>query len=115
MHTDLELLQGFWSITSLAMDGQEMHASMFANAGIVVNANRFTSIGMGAEYEGTLEIDQTTNPRQLNMKFDVGPATGHVHGTSARFCVHAWQWLRGRSASAALKQRNQKSRKEQKQ
>jgi hypothetical protein len=47
MRTDLELLQGLWSITSLAMDGQEMDANMFANASIVVNANRFTSIGIG--------------------------------------------------------------------
>jgi uncharacterized protein (TIGR03067 family) len=79
MRTDLELLQGLWSITSLAMDGQEMDASMFANASIVVNANRFTSIGMGAEYEGTLEIDPTTSPRQLNMQFDVGPEKGNVN------------------------------------
>ena len=79
MHTDLELLQGFWSITSFAMDGHEMPANMFANAGILVNANRFTSIGMGAEYEGTLEIDPSTNPRQLNMHFDVGPEKGNVN------------------------------------
>jgi uncharacterized protein (TIGR03067 family) len=91
MHTDIELLQGSWSITSLAIDGQEMRASMFAKAGIVVNANRFTSIGMGAEYEGTLEIDPSTNPRQLNMQFDVGPGKGNVNPCIYEIVGDVWR------------------------
>ncbi|SRR5258708_5650350 len=91
MRTDLELLQGFWSITSLAMDGQEMHASMFANAGIFVNANRFTSIGIGAEYEGTLEIYPTTSPRQLNMQFDVGLEKGNVNLCNYEIDGEVWR------------------------
>jgi uncharacterized protein (TIGR03067 family) len=79
MRQDIDLLQGSWSITSLAMDGQEMSSDMFASGGIVVKGNRFTSIGMGAEYEGTLELDPSTNPRQLNMRFDLGPEKGNVN------------------------------------
>jgi uncharacterized protein (TIGR03067 family) len=79
MPQDIDLLQGSWSITSLSMDGQELPAAMFAKASIVVKGNRFTSLGMGTQYEGTLELDSSTNPRQLNMNFDAGPEKGNVN------------------------------------
>lgn len=79
MRQDIDLLQGFWSITSLEMEGREMPANMFSSARIEVKGNRFTSLGMGAEYQGTLELDPSTNPPQLNMKFDVGPEKGNIN------------------------------------
>jgi uncharacterized protein (TIGR03067 family) len=79
MPQDLYLLQGSWSISSLSMDGQDLPPGMFANASIVVKGDRFTSLGMGATYEGTLELDSSTNPCQLNMNFDVGPEKGNVN------------------------------------
>jgi hypothetical protein len=45
MPQDIDLLEGSWSIKSLALEGQERPAAMFANASMV---NRFTSLGMGA-------------------------------------------------------------------
>jgi uncharacterized protein (TIGR03067 family) len=66
MPQDIDLLQGSWSITSLLMEGQELPASLFANASMV-KGNRFTSLGIGTEYGGTLTLDSSTNPRQLNM------------------------------------------------
>jgi uncharacterized protein (TIGR03067 family) len=83
MPQDLDLLQGSWSITSLLMEGQELPAAMFRNSFIVVKGNRFTSLGMGTEYGGTLELDSSTNPCQLNMRFDVGPEKGNVN-----FCIY---------------------------
>jgi uncharacterized protein (TIGR03067 family) len=44
-----------------------------------VKGNHFASFGMGAEYGGSLELDTSTNPRQLNMRFDVGPEKGNVN------------------------------------
>jgi uncharacterized protein (TIGR03067 family) len=79
MPQDIDLLQGSWSIKSLTLEGQEMPAAMFANASTVVQGNRFTSLGMGTQYEGTLELDASTNPRQLNMNFDAGPEKGNVN------------------------------------
>lgn len=79
MPQDIDLLQGSWSITSLLMEGQELPASMFANASIVVKGNRFTSLGMGTEYAGTLTIDSSTIPHQLDMNFDVGPEKVNVN------------------------------------
>jgi uncharacterized protein (TIGR03067 family) len=94
MPSDLDLLQGTWSIRSLRMDGHEMPSAIYANAGIVVKGDRFTSTGMGAEYEGTLELDASTNPRQLNMRFDAGPEKGNVNlciyeiaGNDWKLCV----------------------------
>jgi uncharacterized protein (TIGR03067 family) len=59
-----------------------------------VNGKRFTSTGMGTEYEGTLELDASTNPRQLNMRFDAGPEKGNVNlciyeiaGNDWKLCV----------------------------
>jgi uncharacterized protein (TIGR03067 family) len=79
MPQDIDLLQGSWSIKSLALEGQEMPAAMFANASMVVHGKRFTSLGMGTPYEGTLELDASTNPHQLNMNFDAGPEKGNVN------------------------------------
>ncbi len=79
MPHDIDLLQGSWSIKALMLEGQAMPSVMFANASIVVQANRFVSLGMGTPYEGTLELDSSTNPHQLNMNFDVGPEKGNVN------------------------------------
>src|SRR5258705_23627 len=56
-----------------------MPESMLANARIAVDGNRFASMSMGAKYEGTLELDESTSPRQLNMKFDAGPEKGNTN------------------------------------
>jgi uncharacterized protein (TIGR03067 family) len=79
MHLDLDWLQGAWSIKSLSMDGRDMPASLLSNASIVVKENRFVGLGMGAEYEGTLDVDTSATPNQLNMRFDVGPEKGNVN------------------------------------
>jgi uncharacterized protein (TIGR03067 family) len=79
MSNDLNLLQGSWSVTTLELDGQKMPAAMLADARIVVQGDRFTSTGMGGVYEGTLELDESTTPRQLNMTFDAGPEKGNTN------------------------------------
>jgi uncharacterized protein (TIGR03067 family) len=79
MSNDLDLLQGSWSVTTLELDGQKMPAAMLADARIVVQGDRFTSTGMGGVYEGTLELDESTTPRQLNMTFDAGPEKGNTN------------------------------------
>ncbi len=76
MGRDLDLLQGSWTVTALEVEGQGMPSAMLANSRIVIKGSRFTSTGMGAVYEGTLEIDASTRPRQLTMKFDAGPEKG---------------------------------------
>jgi uncharacterized protein (TIGR03067 family) len=79
MPRDIDLLQGSWLVTSLELDGQAMPANIFASARLVIKGHRFTSVGMGAEYEGTLEVDESTTPRQIDMQFDAGPEKGNVN------------------------------------
>lgn len=79
MNQDLDLLQGSWTITALQVNGEQMSEEMLRGARIVVRGNRFISTGMGAVYEGQLELDASVSPRQLDMKFDAGPEKGNTN------------------------------------
>jgi uncharacterized protein (TIGR03067 family) len=79
MPGDLDLLQGIWTVATLEFEGQKMPAAMVSNGRIAIEGNRFVSSGMGAVYEGTLELDASTTPRRLDMKFDKGPETGNTN------------------------------------
>ena len=93
--TDLQNLQGAWRVTALEMNGAAMPAAMLANAKIVVDGTRFTSLGMSAVYEGEMTIDETTNPKSFSLKFAAGPELGAVNraiyaldGDSWRLCLN---------------------------
>jgi uncharacterized protein (TIGR03067 family) len=43
-----------------------------------VKSSRFVSTAMGAEYSGTLEVDETSTPKSFNLRFDTGPETGNT-------------------------------------
>jgi uncharacterized protein (TIGR03067 family) len=79
MPKDLDLLQGAWTVKALEVEGEKMPPATLADARIVIQGDRFTSTGMGAVYEGTLELNTRTSPRQLNMKFDRGPEKGNTN------------------------------------
>jgi uncharacterized protein (TIGR03067 family) len=74
MGQDLDGLQGTWSLVSLEIEGQKMPG---AGARIVVRGDRFTTIGMGATYEGTVSVHQTTTPRSFDLHFEQGPEKGN--------------------------------------
>jgi len=76
MADDLEKLQGNWHVTALELDGRDMPAEPFEGAMIIVEKNNFTSLNMGATYEGTVEIDETTEPKSFDMVFTAGHAAG---------------------------------------
>jgi uncharacterized protein (TIGR03067 family) len=79
MSEDIDLLQGVWRIQSISVGGEPMPFSLLETATLQVNGDRFVSLGMGAEYEGTIKIDASREPRHLDMKFDVGPEAGNVN------------------------------------
>jgi uncharacterized protein (TIGR03067 family) len=56
-----------------------MPAGMLADARIAIAGSRFTSTGMGATYEGILELDTSASPPRLDMKFDAGPEKGNTN------------------------------------
>jgi uncharacterized protein (TIGR03067 family) len=76
MRQDLDGLQGTWNIVSLEMDGQKMPG---AGARIVVRGDRFTTIAMGATYEGTVAVHQTTVPKSFDLYFEEGPEKGNTN------------------------------------
>jgi uncharacterized protein (TIGR03067 family) len=76
MSTDLDKLQGSWSMTALEVDGQQMAVHPDDGLRIVIDGDKFTSIGMGATYEGTIALDSTRKPKEIDMVFTVGHAAG---------------------------------------
>jgi uncharacterized protein (TIGR03067 family) len=89
--SDLDQLQGTWAITSLEMDGRQLSPHDFAAARIVVEGDRFTSLGMGAAYSGTLKLDPSTSPRALDMRFDDGPEKGNTNLCIYEFAGDVWK------------------------
>jgi uncharacterized protein (TIGR03067 family) len=107
MQRDLDLLQGSWTVTTLEMDGQATPATMLGEARIVVEGNRFTSTGMGAEYEGTLALDPSAHPPRLDMHFDAGPEKGNTNlgiyqlmGDTWKLCLATRGTVRPKSFTA---------------
>jgi uncharacterized protein (TIGR03067 family) len=56
MPTDLEKLQGSWTVIALESDGQKMPATMLGRSKIVIKGRRFKSVAMGETYEGIMEL-----------------------------------------------------------
>ena len=74
MVTDLDKLQGTWHITALESGGKKIPAPV--DATVVLEGRRFKSLGMGAPFEGTVEIDETKKPKTLDLVFSAGHAKG---------------------------------------
>ncbi len=92
MPNDLDKLQGAWTISALEMDGQSMSSP--GDACVVVKGSRFKTHGMGAVYEGTVEVDSSAKPARIDMKFDKGPEKGNTNlgiyqlkGDSWKLCL----------------------------
>lgn len=65
-------------MVALEVDGQPMPAGMLGTARIVVEGDRFQSLGMGAVYEGTLKLDAAANPKTFDLTFTAGPEKGNT-------------------------------------
>ncbi|HKE22788.1 MAG TPA: TIGR03067 domain-containing protein [Bryobacteraceae bacterium] len=77
MQDDLAKLQGTWHIVALEMDGQRRAAGNGAK--VVVKGDRFTSIGMGADYKGKLVLNASDKPKAFDLKFTSGPEKGNTN------------------------------------
>ncbi len=71
---DSKALEGTWNIVSLEMDGRRYPAT---GARIVIEGSRFTSVNMGAEYSGTVMVDESASPRTFDLLFETGPEKGN--------------------------------------
>jgi uncharacterized protein (TIGR03067 family) len=77
MPNDLDKLQGIWNITFLEADGQHLARSALEGSQITISKNRFKSVGMGATYEGTVEVNEHSKPKSLDLLFTAGPEKGN--------------------------------------
>jgi uncharacterized protein (TIGR03067 family) len=75
MQADLESLQGTWNIVEFELEGQKLPA---AGSKIVVAGDNFTTIAMGAQYEGTVALDPAAKPKSFELHFNQGPEKGNV-------------------------------------
>jgi uncharacterized protein (TIGR03067 family) len=94
MTSEIDGMQGTWQVVALETDGQPVSPSLLAGARIVVRGERFTSLGMGAVYEGVLVVDPAAAPRRLDLRFDRGPEQGNANlaiyeldGDTWRICL----------------------------
>jgi uncharacterized protein (TIGR03067 family) len=53
-----------------------MPAAAFDGSTIVIKGNTFRSVGMGAAYAGTVELDQRKKPKAFRLLFTAGHAAG---------------------------------------
>lgn len=77
MPTDLDKLQGAWEVTSLEVDGEKLPATAISGSRIVISGNKFTSTGMGAAYEGRVELQRSKKTKAFDLLFTAGPERGN--------------------------------------
>ena len=89
--SDLEKLQGTWQMIAFEMDGRSIPPG---SASIVIKGNKFTSLSMGAQYEGTMVVDSTSKPKTFDVKFNKGPHKGEtslgiyeLRGKTWKICI----------------------------
>ncbi|SRR5258706_710347 len=50
-----------------------------AGAKIAIQGDRFTTTGMGAQYNGAVQLDESKTPPQIDLKFESGPEKGNTN------------------------------------
>ncbi len=89
--SDLEVLQGKWQVVALEVSGMTMPEAMLAAARIELDGERFVSRGMGADYEGRLELNEGAMPRRFSLTFDVGPEAGRCNNGIYELTDEIWR------------------------
>jgi uncharacterized protein (TIGR03067 family) len=73
MKGDLKKLQGTWTMTGIEVEGSGMP---FSGSRVVLDGKKFTTIAMGGDYSGTVELDSAKSPKTLDLLFTSGPHKG---------------------------------------
>jgi uncharacterized protein (TIGR03067 family) len=73
MPKDRAKLQGSWTLSTLEVNG----APATPAGGIHIDGDRFHVVGMGADYAGTIELNETAKPKHLDLVFTEGPESGN--------------------------------------
>jgi len=91
---DIDRLQGNWRLKSLIVDGAALSAGMIGDARVLIEGDKFRSLGMGATFEGLMRVDVSRKPKSFSIKFTRGPEKGNVNhgiyelrGDKWRLCI----------------------------
>ena len=101
---DFDELQGTWNVAEVEIDGQAMPSP--PGACIAMEGAQFQSLGMGAVYAGTIELNAGAKPLQFDLVFAEGPLNGtrslgiyELHGDEWRICLTVTSNTRPRNFS----------------
>ncbi len=104
--SELARLQGAWQTVSVEVDGAPVPAYQYRDARLVVTGDRFVLANplpdAGQHVEGSLRLDPTRTPKELDIRLDSGQAFHEVYeleGDTLRVCYP----VRGGPRPAALK------------
>jgi uncharacterized protein (TIGR03067 family) len=64
---ELALIQGSWQVISFTENGDKKDESETANVQLVIKGNALTLVGMGDDKHGTIKIDSSKKPKQLDI------------------------------------------------
>jgi uncharacterized protein (TIGR03067 family) len=76
---DIQKLQGVWQATSGQANGDALPSEMIANIVLTVNGTNYTSVIGERNDKGTLSIDSTKQPREMDVHSETGDNT-HLVG-----------------------------------
>lgn len=72
----LRALEGEWRFVGLQIDGADMPAAAFTQSRLLLDGDRFRMESPEANYDGTFDIDVTTEPMRIDIAFAEGPEAG---------------------------------------
>jgi uncharacterized protein (TIGR03067 family) len=91
MKGDLKKLQGNWTVAELEVEGRKMP---YSGSKVVLDGQKFTTIAMGNDYGGTVDLDATKSPKTFDLIFTSGPHKGlkslgiyELDGETWRICL----------------------------
>jgi uncharacterized protein (TIGR03067 family) len=73
---DIEKLQGTWNFTAVEINGTKMTDKDIKGSKITIKGDTFTTVSMGATYQGTFKVNAASTPRKLDLTFTDGPPKG---------------------------------------
>ena len=87
--SDLDQIQGEWSVAELVMNGEKMSADALANAKFKIKANEYFLDGDSGSSHGTLKLIETDSPKSMEVTTDDGrqlPAIYEITKDTFKVC-----------------------------
>lgn len=86
---DLDLMQGRWEPVEIIAEGRTVEREELGQIQVTVTGSRYTVASKGGEDGGSLKLDPTRQPRQMDITTQAGdhvPAIYEITGNTMRAC-----------------------------